>query len=318
MFEALEIGSGLDIVLWFQEHRTAWMELMVQILDQMGYDLGYVALFGLIFWAISKRHGIRLVFALIIIGIVSFALKDIMMRPRPYAVSDLVRPVFEADGYGIPSGHTSLAVMIWGYIALWLRKGWVWVLAVAYMLLQGVGRMIAGVHYPQDIVAGFILGVVTLAIYYPSATHWGQFWKKQSFTVQIAIALIIPLIMISTTLFLPLPQEQIEAYLSLIGLVMGVGLGATIEAEFIQFEAHPQASKRAIHFVLGIIIVAGIILGLSPLFDLIAETGILAYILRLIRYGLGGFTAIVFVPLLGIKLNLMLAGEKSKPINATV
>src|SRR5690606_26590719 len=112
MFEALETGTSLDIVLWFQENRTAWMDIMVQILDHIGLELGYVALFGFIFWVINKRHGIRLVFALIVIAIISFAIKDALMRPRPYMISDLVTPVFEADGFGIPSGHTSFAIMI--------------------------------------------------------------------------------------------------------------------------------------------------------------------------------------------------------------
>lgn len=318
MFEALEMGSGLDMVLWFQENRTAWMEVMVKILDQAGFDLGYVVLFGVVFWAINKRHGIRLIFALVIVGIVSFALKDILMRPRPYLVSDLVSPVFEADGFGIPSGHTSFAVMIWGYVALWVRKGWVWVVAISYMLLQGLGRIIAGVHFPQDVLAGFLIGIVTLAIYYPMATRWESIWDRQSFNTKIGIAVIIPLILTIITIGLALDTEQSEAYLTLTGLALGAGIGSAVEARYIQFRPSPQLVKQALIFVLGGILVVAILLGLSPLFDLIAETGTIAYILRIVRYDLAAFTAITLVPLLGIQLNLMEKNQESAPVNATV
>ncbi len=309
MFEALETGIGLDIVLWFQQNRTAWMEVMVQILDQIGLDLGYVALFGFIFWSVNKRHGIRLTFALVVIAIVSFALKDALMRPRPYVVSDLVNPVFEADGFGIPSGHTSFAVMIWGYIAIWVRKGWVWGLAISYMLLQGVGRMIAGVHYPQSIVAGFLVGLIILAIYYPTARRFGQFWLRQSLATQFAISIFIPVVMAIIGMSLALEAYQVEAYLTMIGLSMGIGLGASIEQHFVQFEPPSEPAKRLAIFIIGAVILVAILLGLSPVFDLIAETGIVAYILRIVRYALTGFTAIALVPMLGIQLNLL---EKSQ------
>lgn len=309
MFEALETGIGLDIVLWFQQNRAAWMEVMVQILDQIGLDLGYVALFGFIFWAVNKRHGIRLTFALVVIAIVSFALKDAIMRPRPYLVSDLVTPVFEADGFGVPSGHTSFAVMIWGYIAIWLRKGWVWVVAISYMLLQGFGRMIAGVHFPQDVVAGFLVGIVTLAIYYPTARRLGQFWLRQSLATQFAISIFIPVVMAIIGMSLALEAYQVEAYLTMIGLAMGIGLGASIEHHFVQFQPPAQPMKKVIIFVIGAVTISAILLGLSPVFDLTAETGIVAYILRIVRYALTGFTAIALVPMLGIQLNLL---EKSQ------
>lgn len=307
MFETLENNLGLDIVLWFQQNRSPWLETLTQILDQLGYDLAYVALFGLIFWAINKQEGIRLIFALAVIGLLSFFFKDLLARPRPFMVSDLVNPVFEAEGFGIPSGHTSLAVMIWGYVALWVRKGWVWLLAITYMLLQGIGRIIAGVHFPQDVLAGAVLGIVTLAIYYPFVPRWEQFWRSQSISIRLMIAIIVPLILTVLVLIFPLNPQQIEAYLTVFGLALGVGIGTIIESESIQFQAHPQLWRRALHYILGIVLVVAILFGLSPLFDLIAETGFLAYILRIIRYGLAGFVAIAGWSWLGMRLNLLQA-----------
>ena len=306
MFEALETGIGLELVLWFQENRSGWLAVLSQILDQLGVEIGYVAILGIIFWAINKREGLRLVFALIIVAIVTFAVKDVLMRERPFVLfPELVQPVFETEGFGFPSGHTSFAVMVWGYIAIWQRKSWIWAFAIFYMILQGTGRMIAGVHYPHSVIAGGILGIITLATYYPLSAQWEQFWKQQAMNTQIILAIAIPLIIAVIVMILPLHVEQIEAYLTLLGLAIGVGTGAVIESRYVQFEPHPDIIRRAIHVVFSIVIVVAVLFGLSPLFDLIAEAGILAYMLRLIRYGLAGFTAIAMMPMLGIRVGLM-------------
>lgn len=312
MFEALESGIGLDIILWLQENRTPWMETLSIILDQLGYDLAYVALFGVIFWAINKRHGIRMVFALVVIALLTFLFKDLLGRPRPFVASDLVMPVFETDGFALPSGHTSTAVMIWGYVALWARKGWVWGLAIAYMILQGVGRMVAGVHYPQDIFFGALLAIMTLALYYPLATQWETLWNKQPFLSQIAIALAIPMIITGVVLSVPLTVEQIEAYLTVLGLVIGAGIGITVEAQMVNFTPSEDKSRQAIIIVMGIVLVLAVLFGLSPLFDAISEEGTTAYVLRLVRYGTAGLVAIALVPYLGVQMGLMQT-ESNKP-----
>lgn len=311
MYETLETGIGLDIILWLQENRTAWMETLSVILDQLGYDLGYVAILGIIFWTINKRHGIRLVFALVTIALITFFFKDLLMRPRPFVASDLVMPVFETSGFGLPSGHTSLAVMIWGYIAWWLRKGWVWALAIVYMILQGVGRMVAGVHFPQDIVMGAILGVVTLALYVPLATRWETIWKNQAFAMQLAITFGLSALLVIPVMLAPLGIEQIEAYLTILGLALGAGLGIALEAQYVQFKAHDDAIRRVGLVLGGIVLVVAVLLGLSPLFDAISETGAVAYALRLVRYGLAGMVAIVAVPWLGVQLGLLQSTEQT-------
>ena len=116
---------------------------------------------------------------------------------------------------------------------------------------------------------------------------------------------------------LPLHAEQVEAYLTLLGLAIGAGVGASIEAHRIQFDYHPEPLRQVGLFFLGIVLVLIVLLGLSPLFDLIAETGIMAYLLRLARYGLAGFTAIALVPMLGIRLGLM-KSEAEQMTEATV
>ncbi|MGJ3238804.1 MAG: phosphatase PAP2 family protein [Anaerolineae bacterium] len=306
MFEALEAGMGLDFILWLQQNRTGWMETLSQILDQLGYDLGYVALFGFIFWAVSKRHGVRLIFALVTIALVTFVLKDLLARPRPFeAYPDLITPVFDANGFGLPSGHTTLAVMIWGYLGIWLRKGWVWALVILYIALQSWGRMVSGVHFPHDVALGLLVGAVTLALYYPLATQWERLWEAQKYSAQMAIVIAVPVGIALVVMVAPLQAEQAEAYLTVLGLALGAGIGVVIEPRTLNFTPHPNWVQRFVHFVIGAVLVVAILFGLSPLFDNIAETGTIAYLLRVVRYSIAGYVAIMIVPYLGVKLKLM-------------
>ncbi|MEO1289616.1 MAG: phosphatase PAP2 family protein [Chloroflexota bacterium] len=313
MFENLESGISLDFILWLQDNRTGWMEILSEILSELGAEFGYIAIFGVIYWAINRREGLRLVFALVAIALVTFFLKDILGRPRPFqAFPDLVMPVFEADGNGLPSGHTSFAVMIWGYIALWVRKGWMGVFALVYIALQAFGRMVTGVHYPQDIVLGLLVGSVTLIAYVQVLPHWDNFWREQNTGIQVIIATAIPLILAVIAMLAPLQSDQIEAYLTMLGLALGAGLAVIVEPRISDFIPHPQPTRQMAIFVLGTVLTVAVLFGLSPIFDAIAEDGVLAYSLRIVRYGTAGFVAIAIVPYLGTKLSLMQSRKNTR------
>jgi undecaprenyl-diphosphatase len=60
-----------------------------------------------------------------------------------------------------PSGHALGAAAFWTAVAVLLlpRLGrLVWVIAVAVPLLVGLSRVLLGVHYPSDVVAGLLVG----------------------------------------------------------------------------------------------------------------------------------------------------------------
>ncbi len=112
------------------------------------------------------RHGRWFDIALLIAAMIGAVLlspltKHLISRARPTAFFRT-----SATGYSFPSGHTLNATCLalaLGFI-LW-RFPWhrtlkiVWTLAlVAYAACVGASRIVLGVHYPTDVLGGFLLG----------------------------------------------------------------------------------------------------------------------------------------------------------------
>ncbi|MBZ0301131.1 MAG: hypothetical protein K8J31_15395, partial [Anaerolineae bacterium] len=113
MFEALETGFGLDVVLALQASRSGLLDGLALILNSMGGPLFYLIVLLLVYWSLNRRIGVRLTAALIVGGVANGLLKAFFHRPRPNLVSDLVMPLVHEPGYGIPSGHVMISLVVW-------------------------------------------------------------------------------------------------------------------------------------------------------------------------------------------------------------
>lgn len=96
--------------------------------------------------------------------IVANTIGQFIGRLRPYEISTeilrLIPPPLTAHAF--PSGHTSVAFACAAAITLG-SPGW-GLLAMAVAFAVGLGRIFVGVHFPSDVLAGAVLGVVCAAI----------------------------------------------------------------------------------------------------------------------------------------------------------
>ena len=86
-------------------------------------------------------------------------LKQGTLRPRPYQVhASIARGASPLDPYSFPSGHTLHAV---GFSVVALSYyPWLAALLVPFTLLTAASRVVLGLHYPSDVLAGAVLGAL--------------------------------------------------------------------------------------------------------------------------------------------------------------
>lgn len=93
-----------------------------------------------------------------------------LQRPRPFALHPHITAGARVlDEYSFPSGHTLHAVAF--MILLGGVFPWMLTVLVPFAVLTGVARVILGLHYPSDVLAGALLGAVIGSLIY-SVSGW--------------------------------------------------------------------------------------------------------------------------------------------------
>lgn len=113
----------------------------------------------------TKLLGIEAVLALFFGQIFVQSLKKIMSRERPYKILEQLNTFgIDLRDYSFPSGHTTASFSLATTIAVNMPRFTLIVFVLAFII--GMSRIYLGVHYPTDVAAGIILGVLaSLAIH---------------------------------------------------------------------------------------------------------------------------------------------------------
>ena len=119
-------------------------------------------------FAQGRRPATACTINLLCVLIINITIKAIIQRPRP----DGFRLAVEY-GFSFPSGHSMVAMGFFGLI-VWLimhsnkdRKTRLWVSSIFcfLILMIGISRVYLGVHYASDVIAGFCVSIVWLALF---------------------------------------------------------------------------------------------------------------------------------------------------------
>lgn len=169
------------VMHWIHAQNTPWLTNILLVITQVGGGIGIMLLTtGVILWLIKNKHVYRAWFVAVTVagaGLLNVCLKLFFARERP----DFWQHLVHESSYSFPSGHAmGSSALVFALIFLAWKTKWRWrgvVLGMLAVVLIGVSRMYLGVHYPSDIVAGWIVSLVWTLLTY--GVLYGYIKRKQ-------------------------------------------------------------------------------------------------------------------------------------------
>ena len=314
---------GLDASRWLQT-TLPQLESFFQFVSTLGIEEFYLALFPLVYWSIHKEAGRALAYVFLVGNVLNTALKHAFRQPRPFWLDPTLEK-FTDGGYGIPSGHAQFTTTIYLFAAVWLRRRWVWLLAILMIVLMSISRVYLGSHFVHDVVAGFLVGLLVLVGYLlwrrRFATNFGKRILGQRLLAAITVPLLLTVVYLIIRLiigepdtnvewaaFIPVAElESLEGMVTAVASLLGAGIGLVLESSRVRFLVAGSVWQRAARYLLGIIVAVVIWAGLGQLFP--DDPLWLALPLRLLRYTLLTLWVTYYAPWTFVKLKL----AKAKP-----
>lgn len=112
----------------------------------------------------TRKTGFTVVLALVFVAVVgNLLLKPLIARERPYDVTPGIELLVEKlSDYSFPSGHT-FSWFSFATVILFANKKY-GIIAVIIAFLVAFSRLYLYVHYPTDVFAGMILGIIAAFI----------------------------------------------------------------------------------------------------------------------------------------------------------
>ena len=283
------------------------------IITLFGDEELYIVFFCLFFFGIDKKFAKRLLIGFLISLHLTDFFKSLFLDPRP-ASNFAVDIEGKGTGYGFPSGHTSGTLSFWGYTFFSFkgdetkRRIPIQIFAMFLIIMVPISRLVIGVHDLQDIIGGFMLGLLVITAYMhfePKISLISGNWslKKKVFIgvacslgLWILSSLLLYLLLMNNPDWTGLP-DVIRDLSASCGLLMGAAIAFPIEEEYIKYDPNKlDLMKTILATVIALVITFGVFFLLSFLFNL-APT--IYFVTRGFKYCLFIITAVLGItPLL--------------------
>lgn len=226
---------------------------------------------SILYWCVNKKYGERLLFALIGNVALNTGVKEFFKVQRPIGVDGIESMrVSTATGYSFPSGHTQIGTAFWVSMMSIFKNKYLYIFGPIIFLVIGVSRLYLGVHWPIDVLFGWIFGIIFTLIcnYIMSKVEKNKKYRYFNF---IIIPMILWMFIVNST-----------KYVKMLGLLSGYIIGYIIEKEYVNFNVNVNLKLKIFRYIFGLISLGAIYLILKLVMPLNYIGGFLRYFLLMI------------------------------------
>lgn len=161
--------SGFDTFIYnfIRSLKSDFFDTYFVFITKFGNE-STIILFVVVAVLLLKNKWRMMMLEIPIISVVSNqVIKYIIRRDRPSVLK-----LIKQGGYSYPSGHSMIAVVVYGLLIYFVlkkvrNKSWKYGLSFLLVVLIvsiGVSRIYVGVHYASDVLGGFILAMAELLL----------------------------------------------------------------------------------------------------------------------------------------------------------
>jgi membrane-associated phospholipid phosphatase len=303
----------VTLMEWLQAHlSSAWISLM-SFFSLFGEELPLILIVGFVYWSYDKKMG-RSIGLSALMGLTwNTMIKNLVLRLRPYfdhksikilRVVDPSADIYDisAQGYSFPSIHSTNAVTVFGSLAVNLRKRWMTVIAIVIPLLTGFSRIVVGAHYPTDVLAGWMLGLLSVALVY-------MLQKR----VKNTLALYGILLITAVPGFFYCTSAD---YFTAMGLLIGFMGGTLLDDRCVHFEDTRKPLLMVARMLGGLVVylVLNTLLKMPFSNEFLSNGSTAALMVRCVRYAIVAFVDFGVYPMLFKFENKILRNDNEKAI----
>lgn len=313
---------GISFIEFLQTLSPA-LDGIMKVSSFIGTPEFFLVLVPFIYWNIDRRVGIRTILLVFFFEFINTSLKILFHQPRPYWLGD-VEPLSTQgiEGtYGLPSGHSGRSLALSAYLATQVKRNWFWALAVLYILLVGISRIYLAVHFPHDVLSGWLFGILAIWAVAKREGAVREWLMDKSLSTQIVLGFLIAMGVVLIGFIVrfivagtPDPADwgaynaearTVTHFFTIAGAIFGAWAGYALMRQYARFNPKGDWAKRIIRYLLGVAGLLVLFVGLDIAFAAIApDESTLGYILRFIRYSSVMLWATFLAPWLFLKTKL--------------
>ncbi|MDP3183646.1 MAG: phosphatase PAP2 family protein, partial [Anaerolineales bacterium] len=292
------LNSGINWIVALQ-NLGDWLALPMKAFSFLGTEEFFMLILPALYWSIDAGLGLRVGVILLLSSGVNHALKLAFHGPRPYWFSQQVSALAVETSFGVPSGHAQTAAGVWGMLASGIKKRWAWLAAALIIFLIGLSRLYLAVHFPHDVILGWLFGGLLLWLtlrFWEAAAAWlDKCTLGQKILLAFAASLFMILLSLPGLLWLQanwqipaiwlqnaaraFPEGELPAPVALSGAItpaatlFGLLAGLAWFNRRGGFSTAGPAWKRILRYVIGLVGVLVFSIGLKMLFGIFVPDG---------------------------------------------